>query len=97
MTTQTGMPQLTKYVRVTGDREAKFVEFDFAIHDPSLFVELVLPRNAFLQFCETNQVIEMSEEQKARNDEEEQKWRYGTEVTLVGAQRYIPDQEDPLK
>ena len=28
--------QLTKYIRVTGDRHAKFVEFDFAIHDPTL-------------------------------------------------------------
>ena len=88
---------LTKYIRVTGDRNAKFVEFDFAIHDPSLFVELVLPRDAFEKFCESNQVVEMNEAQKARNDAEEQKWRYGTEATLVGAQRYIPDQEDQSK
>lgn len=94
---QTAMPQLTKYIRVTGDRNAKFVEFDFAIHDPTLFVELVLPRDAFQKFCEANHVVEMDEAQKARNDAEEQKWRYGTEATLVGAQRYMPGHEDPLK
>lgn len=39
--------QLTKYIRITGERHAKFIEFDFAIHDPTLFVELVLPRRGF--------------------------------------------------
>ncbi len=39
----TGALPLTKYIRVTGDINAAFVEFDFAIHDPTLYVELVLP------------------------------------------------------
>lgn len=90
MTNQSAVPKLTKYIRVTGDLNAKFVEFDFAIHDPTLYVELVLPQEAFQKFCQTNQVVEMNEEQKALNDAEEEKWRYGTEVTLVGAQRLPP-------
>lgn len=97
MTKQTSVARLKKYIRVTGDRNAKFVEFDFAIHDPTLFVELVLPQDAFHKFCEVNQVIEMNDEQMAINDAQEEKWRYGTEVTLVGAQRYTPDHEDQSK
>ena len=92
---QTQQDQLTKYIRITGDRHAKFVEFDFAIHDPTLFVELVLPQEAFQHFCEINQVVEMTEEQQAWNDAQEDKWRYGVEHdTLVGAQRYNIDHED---
>lgn len=75
--------QLTKYIRVTGDRNAKFVEFDFAIQDPTLFVELVLPQQAFQHFCEINQVVEMTEAQKAWNDAQEDKWRYGEETDVL--------------
>ncbi|AOA58824.1 phenol hydroxylase subunit [Acinetobacter larvae] len=87
---------MTKYIRVTGDLDAEFVEFDFAIHDPTLYVELVLPQQAFRQFCETNQVVAMTEQQQAINDAEEDKWRYGIENTLVGATRYTFDQDDQL-
>ena len=86
--------QLKKFIRITGERDGKFIEFDFAIGDPSLFVELVLPKNAFDDFCQKNQVVEMTQEQKMQNDKEAQKWRYGTETTLVGAQRYSLDHDD---
>lgn len=75
--------QLTKYIRITGERDAKFIEFDFAIDDPTLFVELVLPKEAFQYFCEINQVVEMTDEQQAWNDAQEDKWRYGIEPTLL--------------
>jgi phenol hydroxylase P0 protein len=32
--TQPQVEALTKYIRVTGDLNAEFIEFDFAIHDP---------------------------------------------------------------
>lgn len=75
---------LQKYVRVRSEPDAKFVMFDFAIGDPSLYVELVLPPQAFKAFCENNQTIPMSAEQMAKNDAEEDKWRYGDVDTLVG-------------
>lgn len=84
----------TKYVRIKGDRDAKFVEFDFAINDPTLFVELVLPQQAFLDFCQINQVIEMTEQQQQLNDALEDKWRYGIEPTLVRQARNNLDQDD---
>lgn len=84
----------TKYIRVTGDRHAKFVEFDFAINDPTLFVELLLPQQAFTNFCRINEVVEMNEEQEQLNDALERKWRYGSEPTLVLHARQNSDQED---
>ncbi|MFW1689867.1 phenol hydroxylase subunit [Acinetobacter ursingii] len=84
----------TKYIRIKGDRHAKFVEFDFAINDPTLFVELVLPQQAFEDFCRINQVVEMTEQQQQLNDALEDKWRYGIEPTLVRQTRQSSDQDD---
>ena len=65
---------LTKYVRVRSAPQARFVEFDFAIGDPSLFVELVLPQDAFARFCADNQVVAMSQEQIRAVDAELEKF-----------------------
>ncbi|MGB6925350.1 MULTISPECIES: phenol hydroxylase subunit [Psychrobacter] len=78
---------LPKYVRVRSEPDAKFVMFDFAIGDSSLFVELVLPPKSFEDFCINNKVIPMTAEQMVFNDEEEDKWRYGTEATLISNNR----------
>lgn len=45
-----------RYVRVTSRRADGLVAFEFAIGWPELFVELLLPRLAFEQFCLDNQV-----------------------------------------
>ncbi len=74
--------ELVKYVRVRSKEGARFVEFDFAIGDPSLFVELVMPPAAFEQFCQMNQVVHMSEEQMAAIDAEMDKWRYGEDTLM---------------
>ncbi len=44
-----------RYVRVRGEHNG-LVEFDFAIGEPELFVELMLRPEAFAEFCTTNQV-----------------------------------------
>jgi phenol hydroxylase P0 protein len=66
-----------RYVRVTSVRDKRFVEFDFSIGDPTLFVELVLPFEQFQLFCKRNQVLELSAEQAAQVDYDQLKWRYG--------------------
>ncbi|ENQ7793631.1 phenol hydroxylase subunit [Pseudomonas aeruginosa] len=48
-----------RFVRVTGSRGSNFVEFDFAIGEPELFVEMILTHEAFDEFCRTNQVESM--------------------------------------
>jgi phenol hydroxylase P0 protein len=68
---------LKKYVRITGTRGDKFVEFDFSIGDPLMYVELMLPPDAFKAFCAHNNVTFLSKEQEALVDEDRSKWRYG--------------------
>lgn len=67
----------TRYVRVTGVRQNQFVEFDFSIGDPSIFVELILPFHQFNLFCKTHNAQELTPEQKTQVDLESLKWRYG--------------------
>ncbi|WP_078119091.1 phenol hydroxylase subunit [Thiosocius teredinicola] len=44
-----------RFVRVR-ERHNGFVEFDFSIGDPELYVELILTDAAFDEFCTTNRV-----------------------------------------
>lgn len=69
--------QMPRYVRVRSEPDATFVEFDFAIGYPDLFVELVLPRTAFASFCASNRVRYMDAAMAAAVDADMQKWRYG--------------------
>ncbi len=68
---------LPHYVRVTGIRSQKFVEFDFAIGEPTTFIELVLPFDQYEIFCKKNNAIELTPEQEAEVDFDKLKWRYG--------------------
>lgn len=76
------LPGMTKYVRVRSNPDDRFVEFDFAINDPALFVELIMPKNVFNDFCQRNDVVEMTQEQMAAVDAEMEKWRYGKETLM---------------
>lgn len=52
-----GAPEIDifrRFVRITRRRPDGFVEFDFAMGEPELFVELVLPDEAFNAFCAAN-------------------------------------------
>ncbi|VVO94060.1 phenol hydroxylase subunit [Pseudomonas silesiensis] len=69
--------QMPRYVRVRSEPDDAFVEFDFAIGHPELFVELVLPHQAFKQFCESNHVQHMDAQMSDALDADARKWRYG--------------------
>ncbi len=69
--------ELTRYVRVRRVVNDQFIEFDFAIDDPSLYVEMILPKTAFAAFCQQNKVVMMTDEQAAAVDADMEKWRYG--------------------
>lgn len=45
-----------KFVRVIEALQGGLIEFEFAIGEPELFVELIMPASAFVEFCEANQV-----------------------------------------
>ncbi|RIX76879.1 phenol hydroxylase subunit [Acidovorax cavernicola] len=65
------------FVRVTGTRDARFVEFEFAIGDPELAVELTLLFDQFREFCARHEVRHLTTEEGARLDFERMKWRFG--------------------
>lgn len=46
-----------RYVRICERRPDGFIEFEFAIGDPAMCVELMLPEAAFHEFCLANAVI----------------------------------------
>lgn len=77
MTIEPKTPDAQRYVRLLRQRDDGFVEFVFSIDDPSLGVELILPREAYLQFCRHNAVRFISDAQASLLDAEAQKWRYG--------------------
>ncbi|HIF51381.1 MAG TPA: phenol hydroxylase [Thiotrichaceae bacterium] len=66
-----------RYVRVTGVRDKKFVEFDFSIGDPTLFVELMMPFEHYRKFCKRNETKELTTKQCAQVDYDQLKWRNG--------------------
>jgi phenol hydroxylase P0 protein len=45
-----------RFVRVTGRRGA-LVEFEFAVGDPALHVDLVLPETHLAEFCRANAAV----------------------------------------
>lgn len=73
---------IKKYIRVRSAEDARFVEFDFAIGDPNLFVELIMPHGVFERFCDQNNVIHMTDEQMKAVDAEMEKWRYGEDTLM---------------
>jgi phenol hydroxylase P0 protein len=65
------------FVRRTGVNRHGMIEFDFSIGDPSLYVEMILPEQAFAEFCAHNKVQFLTQEQAAAIDADREKWRTG--------------------
>lgn len=66
-----------RYVRVTNVLHDKYIEFEFAIGDPTINVELILPFEHFRKFCEKNNAKHLTVEQEAAVDYDKLKWRFG--------------------
>lgn len=56
-----------KFVRVLELRKDGFVEFEFAIGEPELFCEMIMPATAFDEFCRLNRVMFL-DPQRGRGD-----------------------------
>ena len=69
--TSKGFDPKRKFVRVNELRADGFVEFDFAIGEPELFVELIMPPAAFDDFCKTNKVTFIDESRRLQVDGED--------------------------
>ena len=68
---------LRKFVRVTDIDHHGFVEFQFSVDDPNLYLEMTLPKAAFDEFCATHNAQHLTAEQAKAVDETELKWRFG--------------------
>jgi len=69
-----------KFVRVVELRADGFVEFEFAIGEPELFCEMILPAAVFDDFCQINRVIFLDPGARPAADanagEDENEWRW---------------------
>jgi phenol/toluene 2-monooxygenase (NADH) P0/A0 len=63
-----------RYVRLTQVRADGFVEFEFAIGDPELAVDLILPADAYRDFCRDNHAVLISPLQGTAIDRARLRW-----------------------
>jgi phenol/toluene 2-monooxygenase (NADH) P0/A0 len=66
-----------RFVRFRHRRDDGFVEFDFAIGEPGLSVELVMSLRDYQSFCIANRVIQLTRDEGEALDIEQSKWRFG--------------------
>lgn len=64
-----------KFVRVTGTRLDRYVEFEFSVNDSDLMVELILPFEAFDEFCTLQNATVLPPRGDAANLLEQMAWR----------------------
>ncbi len=64
-----------KFVRVTGTRLDRYVEFEFSVNDADLTVELILPFAAFDEFCMLQEAVVLPPEPAAAGELESLAWR----------------------
>lgn len=72
--------EATRYVRITGVTRGGFVEFQFSIGDPTLYLEMILPKSAFDRFCAEQDAVHLSSAQAAAVDADRPKWHDGREA-----------------
>jgi len=64
-----------KFVRVTGVRSGRYVEFEFSVNDADLTVELILPFAAFEEFCAFQEAERLKPEAEVATEFEQLAWR----------------------
>ena len=64
-----------RYVHVTNIDDRGFIEFQFSIGDPNLYLEMMLPPKAFDEFCAEQHAAKLSDEQVAQVRKNEDRWR----------------------
>ena len=66
---------MRKFVRVTGARLGRYVEFEFIINDETLTVELILPLEAFDEFCRLQNATILPAREGAAEQMRQLAWR----------------------
>jgi phenol hydroxylase P0 protein len=76
-----------RYVRVRGERRGH-IEFDFAIGEPELFVELMLEPEAFADFCVSNHVVVLAPNEAATGAGQDEQAEHDWRLSGVGPARH---------
>jgi phenol hydroxylase P0 protein len=66
---------LRKFVRIIGTRLGKYVEFEFSVNDADLAVELILPFEAFDEFCALQNAAVLPPDSAVAGQLEQLAWR----------------------
>lgn len=66
---------LKKFVRVTGVRSGRYVEFEFSVNDADLTVELILPFSAFEEFCTLQEATRLPPAAEVAKELDKLAWR----------------------
>ena len=66
-----------RFVRVTNPDHNGFVEFQFSIGDPALYLEMTLPPKAFAEFCRQHDAVHLSDAAAREVDAREARWHSG--------------------
>lgn len=74
-----GRRETARQVRITDADRHGFVEFQFSIGDPSLYLEMTLPPAAFAEFCRVHDVRHLSPAEARAVDAARARWRHGDE------------------
>lgn len=74
-------------VRILGTRSGRFIEFEYALGDGMLAVELIMPPLAFKEFCEARKAIIVPPEEGVAADVDRLAWRAGHPGLLRPPQR----------
>lgn len=77
-----------RFVRIVEERVGDMIEFEFAIGEPELFVEMVMPRRQFDEFCRSQGVVPTH----GRLPEQADDFAHGLGWTLAGARERLGGQ-----
>ena len=67
------------WVRVTNADHNGYVEYQFSLGDPAIYLEMTLPPKAFEEFCAVQRVKRLNDVEATVVDALDNQWRYGAE------------------
>lgn len=70
--------EASSHVRITNPDRHGFIEFQFSLGDPTLYLEMTLPPAAFADFCREHAARPLSDAQASAVDATDRAWRYGS-------------------
>jgi len=88
MTTTSQFDPAKKFVRIVEIHPNGLVEFEFAVGEPELFVELLMGQAAFDEFCVMHAVTPTQGRLPPKQDDAEQEWDWSLHAARVQQHRH---------